>query len=431
VSPQGWRNRIVGHGEEAPDQLLANPRNWRVHPKGQQDALAGVLEEVGWVQDVIVNRTTGHVVDGHARIAISISKGEPSVPVVYVELTPDEEAKVLATFDPLGAMAGADRAQLEDLLQEVRTDDAALRSALRDLADDNGFVFGGEGGPHQAPEAEPDRAEELRAKWGTREGQLWEIGRHRLLCGDATKAEDVERLMGDETPGMVFADPPYGVSIVATNGYVGGGEAYDIPFGGKKAPIRGAFSGPPMGGRVRGAVGASNAVTVGKYLPVKGDETTETATTVYRLLAEKWPRAVHVWWGGNYYADALPPSSCWLVWNKENGRNAFADCELAWTNQKSAVRMFTHRWNGMLRDSERERRWHPTQKPAALAAWCFEQYAPEKCAVLDPFAGAGWSVIAAEQTGRSGYGLEYEADYVAVTLERLAKMGLEPRLSER
>jgi hypothetical protein len=138
--PEPWRSRIIGHGEEAPDQLLANPRNWRLHPKGQQDALAGVLSEVGWVQDVIVNRTTGHVVDGHARVSIAISRRELSVPVVYVELSEEEEAKVLATFDPLGAMAGADREALDTLLQEVKTDDASLRSALQGLAEDNNLA---------------------------------------------------------------------------------------------------------------------------------------------------------------------------------------------------------------------------------------------------------------------------------------------------
>src|SRR5690348_10145058 len=80
-----WRNRIVGHGEEDPEQLLANPNNWRIHPKSQQDALKGVLSEVGWVQDVIVNKRTGFVVDGHARVALAISAGE-RVPVVYVDL---------------------------------------------------------------------------------------------------------------------------------------------------------------------------------------------------------------------------------------------------------------------------------------------------------------------------------------------------------
>ena len=81
-----FRNRITGSGMEAPEQLLANPRNWRVHPKAQEAALAAVLDEVGWVQNVIVNQRTGNVVDGHLRVSLAISRGEATVPVVYVDL---------------------------------------------------------------------------------------------------------------------------------------------------------------------------------------------------------------------------------------------------------------------------------------------------------------------------------------------------------
>jgi ParB-like chromosome segregation protein Spo0J len=139
TSATAWRNRIIGHGEEAPDQLLANPRNWRIHPKAQQDALAGVLDQVGWVQDVIVNQQTGHVVDGHARVAIAISRNEPSVPVVYVDLSEDEEALILATLDPLSAMAATDREQLSELLAEISTGDAAVQAMLDQLARDQGI----------------------------------------------------------------------------------------------------------------------------------------------------------------------------------------------------------------------------------------------------------------------------------------------------
>jgi hypothetical protein len=97
-----WRNRITGSGEEAPDQLLANPANWRLHPKAQQDALAGALDQVGWGQQVLVNRRSGFVVDGHARVALALSRGEATVPVLYVDLEPQEEALVLATVDPAG-----------------------------------------------------------------------------------------------------------------------------------------------------------------------------------------------------------------------------------------------------------------------------------------------------------------------------------------
>lgn len=137
---QGWQNRIVGHGEEAPDQLLANPANWRIHPKGQQDALAGVLNEVGWVQDIIVNKRSGHVVDGHLRVSLAISRNEASVPVVYVDLDEREEALVLATIDPLSAMAATDKEQLDALLRDVATGEAAVQAMLGKLAQDAGIV---------------------------------------------------------------------------------------------------------------------------------------------------------------------------------------------------------------------------------------------------------------------------------------------------
>lgn len=131
-----WRNRIVGHGEEAPDQLLANPANWRIHPKFQQDAMSGILDEIGWIDEVTVNRRSGHVVDGHMRAALAISRREPSVPVKYVDLDDDEEAYAVATHDPIGAMAAQDREQFSALLDRVETDDARVRAMLDQLAQD-------------------------------------------------------------------------------------------------------------------------------------------------------------------------------------------------------------------------------------------------------------------------------------------------------
>lgn len=108
----------MGEAEVDADQLLANPHNWRIHPKNQQDALTGVLDQVGWVQRVIVNQRTGFVVDGHARVALSISRGE-KVPVVYVDLSEQEEALVLATLDPIAAMAGKDDDILRSLVSDI------------------------------------------------------------------------------------------------------------------------------------------------------------------------------------------------------------------------------------------------------------------------------------------------------------------------
>ena len=173
-------------------------------------------------------------------------------------------------------------------------------------------------------------------------------------------------------------------------------------------------------------------IDVGKYAPVIGDDTTDTAVNSYTLLADVFPHATHIWWGGNYYANALPPSSCWLVWDKENTGN-FADAELAWCSDKSAGRIFRHMWNGLMKASEKgQRRVHPTQKPVALAAWAFEKYGDADDIILDPFCGSGMSVIAAERTSRSVYAIEMSADYCDVILRRWeAETGREAVLLER
>lgn len=137
---KNWQNRIIGEGEESPDQLLANPMNFRIHPKFQQDALSGVLNEIGWIQRVIVNQTTGHVIDGHLRAQLAISRGETSIPVLYVSLTEQEEKLALATIDPISAMAATDKAQLDALLKQVTSGDAAVMQMLSELAADNGIV---------------------------------------------------------------------------------------------------------------------------------------------------------------------------------------------------------------------------------------------------------------------------------------------------
>lgn len=132
-TPDHWRNSIVRYADEDPTQLLANPANWRVHPKEQTTALRGSLNEVGWIAPVIVNETTQHVVDGHARIGEAIARGESTVPVAYVQLTEEQERLALATFDPISAMAGTDRNQLEELLDGLQTGDEAVDNLLNQL----------------------------------------------------------------------------------------------------------------------------------------------------------------------------------------------------------------------------------------------------------------------------------------------------------
>lgn len=121
-----YNNRIVGYGEEHADQLLANPSNYRIHPKMQQDILNAVMSDVGIVQNVIVNVTTGHVIDGHLRVALAMRNNQ-TVPITYVKLSEEEEKLVLATFDPSSTYAVNDADLYKDLLQDIETTNEVLK----------------------------------------------------------------------------------------------------------------------------------------------------------------------------------------------------------------------------------------------------------------------------------------------------------------
>ena len=133
-------------------------------------------------------------------------------------------------------------------------------------------------------------------------------------------------------------------------------------------------------------------------------------------------------WGGNYFD--LPPSSCWLVWDKMNGENHFADCELAWTSLKTAVRQFRFRWQGMLQGDmkNKQKRIHPTQKPIQLYQWIFDKYAQKGWRILDTHLGSGSSAIAAHDCGLEFVGVELDGNYFKAAKERLEEHQKQLRL---
>ena len=134
------RNRIVRTGSADPAGLQANPRNWRRHPPGQKEALGGILEEIGWVSGVIVNERTGLLVDGHLRVQAAAERGEKEIPVVYVDLSEEEEATVLAVLDPVGLLAEKDEAAFRDLLESLDPETAKLQKFIADLEAELGVI---------------------------------------------------------------------------------------------------------------------------------------------------------------------------------------------------------------------------------------------------------------------------------------------------
>ena len=448
----GVSNAVVKVGA-----LTPHPRNYNQHSPAQVGDLRRSLKRFGQVRSIVVQAQADPgrwlIVAGHGIVQAARAEGIESLRADIIPADWDDAMVLayLAADNELARQGQPDEAQLAALLRDVaaQADRELAALAAGSEARLTEMLATLDGGAAGDAEPQVDRAAELNEKWQVAPGDLWRIGEHRLACGDCTDKAVVERVMTEQA-NMIIADPPYGVNIVAANVSVGGGESANgmIPFGGVKgrkgfvgggegdslrhghyaieehgkAKRLGGSDGAakPFGSKnVRGSYGATNMVDVGKYVPIVGDDTTETAIRSSGFYLGLYPGAAQFWWGGNYYADKLKASSCWVVWDKETTGN-FADCELAWSNLDRSAKLFRHRWNGMLRDSERERRMHPSQKPAALAAFLMTEFGKTDDVVLDPFAGAGWVIVACQNLRRRGRGIEISPEYCAVVLERMA-----------
>jgi len=169
---------------------------------------------------------------------------------------------------------------------------------------------------------------------------------------------------------------------------------------------------PPYGIKADSTMAKQSGQQYGKaaaqkstYMATEWDEE-PLSGDLLQMVLQSAPKVIL--WGGNYFA--LPPTSCWLIWDKENGQNNFADCEMAWTNLPKAVRLKRHMWNGMLRKNGEERCGHPTQKPVEVMTWCLEQV-PDAKVVLDMFMGSGTTGVACVKMGRKFIGIEREPEY--------------------
>jgi ParB family chromosome partitioning protein len=127
-----WHNRIVSYGTKPADQFLAHPKNARIHPQFQRDVMRSVLDTVGWVAPVLES-TSGYLLDGHERVWQGLQNHNAEVPYVTVEVTEEEEAYILATFDPITSLANYEQQKLDDLLRDVQSDDAAIQQMLAEL----------------------------------------------------------------------------------------------------------------------------------------------------------------------------------------------------------------------------------------------------------------------------------------------------------
>lgn len=378
------------------DRLKPYERNARTHSPEQVTKIAASMTEFGFTNPILVDSTNG-IIAGHGRLMAARELGLVEVPVIVLDHLSDAQRRAYILADNRLALdAGWDEEMLAAELAELEADGFDLEltgfsdEELADLLPDNEDETA-------EPVGEEDEVPEPPTEPVSKLGDIWLLGNHRLMCGDSTSIDAVDALLNGATVDMVYTDPPYGISIVKGS-KVGG----DKPFGSKES---------------RGTDGATNVVKANLYAPIAGDDTIDVAIEAIQVI-KTLNAKVEIIWGGNYYANALDNSTCWIVWDKDNTGN-FADAELAWTNQKTAVRIFKHMWNGMIKASEHgQKRVHPTQKPVKLAEWCLDEYG-EKCStVLDLFGGSGTTLIACEAKKKTGYMMELSPHYVDVIIKR-------------
>lgn len=236
-----------------------------------------------------------------------------------------------------------------------------------------------------------------------RYGEIIELGRHRLMCGDATNRDDVMRLVDGEQVNLVLTDPPYGMNVQNSKGRIGGG---------KRLTLSG---------------NSTLYLESRKYPPLIGDNSPETSRKHYEIA--KTISKKFIVWGGQYFAKFLPVNGGWLFWNKRTGNSFFSDGELAYTNIGKRVRMYTQLWNGVcmegnyaLNAREKTSRIHPTQKPVELHMKILEDFSKPDDVVLDCFGGSGTTLIACEMTGRKCLMMEISPDYCDIIRKRYEKL---------
>lgn len=375
------RDRITELRRVPASELRPNPKNWRTHPKAQADALKGVLAEIG-IADAVLARELSDgslmLLDGHLRLE---TMADQILPVLVLDVDEAEGDKVLATLDPLAAMAESDAAKLDAILREVDTGSPELQQMLSDLAEDAGLY-------QDEKEVVEDEVPEPPADPIAKPGDLWLLGDHRLLCGDSTNADDVERLMAGAKAGMVHTDPPYGMSYQSNM-------------------------------RTKSA----------KFAVLENDDRVLTEWIEPAILnSEGWVFIWTTWKVLEQWFPVVKPFgklSNLVVWSKGGGgigdlKKTFStDHEIAFVFNRGAElcgKRIGSVWSfGKDAAGNYE---HPTQKPVALAAEAIDKTTTKDCTVYDPFLGSGTTLVAAEQLGRKCYGVEISPAYCDVIVKR-------------
>ncbi len=391
--------------------ISPDPANTRKHSRRNLDAIKASLRRFGQQKPIVVD-AKGVVLAGNGTLAAATELGLTEIQIVRTELA-GVDATAFGIADNRTAELAEWDANLGDVLASLKAEDFPLAEIgfdENDLAE-----LAGEPEPSDA-DAEPqiDKAEELCAKWGVELGQVWELGQHRIACGDSTSAEVVKRLLGDEKPHLMVTDPPYGVE-------------YDASWRNEAMPSKNDPSRWKDGaGRATGAVLNDNkADWSDAWALFPGDVAyvwcagTKSHIVAFSLEACDFQMRSLIIWGKSQFAIGRSDyheqkEPCWYAVRK--GR----------TGHYNGDRTQSTLWE--IDKPKKSETGHSTQKPIECMERPIRNNSKPGDLVYEPFSGSGTTIIACERTGRKCRAIELNPAYVAVAIQRWADAtGKEPR----
>ncbi len=377
------------------EMLIPYARNARQHSDAQVAQIAASIREFGWAAPIIVDAQS-NVIAGHGRLLAARKLGLAEVPVVSMDHLSDTQRRALiladnkiaenATWDE--AVLGVELAALSEAGFELGltgfSQDEWERLIEGDLSDEKGLT-------------DEDAVPEVSEHAVTKPGDIWILGDHKLLCGDATKADDFKALLGDELVDMTFTDPPYNVNYANT--------AKD-KMRGKNRPIMNDNLGEGFGSFLFDACDNILARTKGAVYIAMSSSELDTLQGAFRAAGGKW--------------------STFIIWAKNTFTLGRADYQRQYEPILYGWRDGTdHYWCGARDQGDvwhinkpQKNDLHPTMKPVELVERAVRNSSKTRDLVLDPFGGSGTTLIAAEKTGRIGWLIELDPKYVDVIVKR-------------
>ena len=363
--------------------IIPYAANAKKHDKRQINNVAESIKQYGFVQPIVIDRN-GVIVIGHCRALAAKKLGMQEVPCVCVDDLTPEQVNALRLVDNKSNESDWDYDLLADEIPGLDLSafdfDWGLPEITEEVIED------------EAPEVDEDT--EPIAKLG----DIWQLGRHRLMCGDSTDQNDVEMLMNGAKADMVFTDPPYGMRLDTD---------YSEIKGSKNAKIKG------KGGN--------------KYRPVIGDGE-DFKPSLIETVFENFDYCEEIFlFGADYFAELIVNKNdgSWVVWDKRGSEDAdkiIGSCfELCWSKQKHKREIARIKWMGAFGSADAKNRVHPTQKPIKLCEWFIEKYSNAGEAIIDLYGGSGSTLIACEQLDRTCYMMELDPKYCDVIIKRWEK----------